>query len=129
MPTTDERGTSLIEALVAMTVLGVIATSVFGLFLTGQSALRSAQRVEQASLLAQQRLEQIKAAAACSEAPLRQPRAPVDARQFPGFASNIETSERAPGLHEVTVTVFWSDLGREGHVDLTTYVRVEGRGP
>ncbi len=124
----NEHGTSLIEALVAMTVLGIIAAAVFGLFLTGQAALRSAQQLEQASLFAQQRVEQIKAAAACGSAPLSQPRAAVDTRQFPGYVA-VEASERAPGLHQVTVTVSWSNLGRERHVDLTTYVRVEGRTP
>jgi type II secretory pathway pseudopilin PulG len=122
---TYERGASLIEALVAMTVLGIIATAVFGLFITGQVAVRSAQALEQASLLAQQRLEQIKVAAACNVFPRSEIRTPVDDEKYPGYAWSTDVIEHAPGLHLVAVTVFWTEGRRDRQVDLVTYVRTE----
>ncbi|HEV8354561.1 MAG TPA: prepilin-type N-terminal cleavage/methylation domain-containing protein [bacterium] len=122
----QERGATLIEALVAMTVLGIIATAVFGLFITGQTAVRSAQTMEQASLLAQQRLERIKVDATCNVIPRSETRSPIGGENAPGYTWATEAVEQAPGLHFVTVTVFWRDAGRDRQVDLATYIRTEG---
>jgi prepilin-type N-terminal cleavage/methylation domain-containing protein len=125
----QERGATLIEALVAMTVLGIIAAAVFGLFITGQTAVRSAQAMEQASLLAQQRLEQIKVAATCNVMPRSEARSPIDDEKHPGYTWSTEAVEQVPGLHSVTVTVFWRAAGRDRQVDLATYVRTERSAP
>ena len=119
----DENGATLIEALVAMALLGFITVAVFGLYSTGQTSAKLVQGLEEAALLAQQHLEQAKATATCNDRPITRPRQPVDPVNFPGYEWKVDGQEHAAGLHQVSVTVYWRHLGRERQVELATYIR------
>ncbi len=124
-----EGGATLIETLVALAILAFITIAVLGLYSTGHTAARLAQGLDQASLLAQRRLEQVKATAACNERPPTLLRQQVDPLNFPGYEWEVKSEERAPGLHHVSVTVYWMHLGRERQVELVTYIRTRSAVP
>ncbi len=124
----NNKGSTLIETLVAVALLSIISVSMFSLFSTGWAAAKLAGGVEGATLLAQQRLEQIKASAS-TDAPLTQGREPIDPLNFPGYSWDVIAEEQAPGLHQVTVSVYWNLLGRERRVSLGTYVRTRVEQP
>ncbi len=126
---TRDKGLSLIEVLVAMTLLSVIAVATFSLYSTGLAAAKLVQGVEQASLLAQQRLEQTKVTAACHCGPVTQDRELVDPVSFPGYAWEVDAREQAPGLLLITVHVYWQHLGHARQVSLATYVAQQAEGP
>ncbi len=124
-----EAGVTLIESLVAVTLLSVLAVTMFSLYSTGLAAAKLVQGLDEAALLAQQRLEQIKATAGCNCGALGQVREPVDPVHFPGYAWEVDTLEQAPGLQLVTVHVYWRHLGRERQVSLVTYIATRTEGP
>ncbi len=124
----NNKGSTLIETLVAVALLSIISVSMFSLFATGWAAAKLAGGVEGATLLAQQRLEQIKASAS-TDAPLTQDRELIDPLNFPGYSWDVVAEEQAPGLHQVTVSVYWNHLGRERRVSLGTYVRTRVEQP
>ncbi len=125
----DEAGFTLIESLVAVTLLSVLAVTMFSLYSTGLAAAKLVQGLDEAALLAQQRLEQVKATAGCNCGPLGHVREPVDPVHFPGYVWEVDASEQAPGLQLVTVHVYWKHLGRERQVSLVTYIATRGEGP
>lgn len=61
--TADERGFSLIETLAAMTIMAVALVSLAQLFIIATTANRSAKTTTFASVLAQQKMEQLRALA------------------------------------------------------------------
>ncbi len=124
-----DQGTTIIEVLVAMTLLSVIAISTLSLYSTGLAAAKFVQGAEEASLLAQERLEQMKANAACNCGPLTQDREPIDPVNFPGYTWEVEAREQAPGLQLLTVHVYWRHLGKTRQVSLATYVVRPAEGP
>lgn len=56
----DARGFSLVEALVALAVLGILAPAVVGIFVGGNSFLHTAADRTAAVKIAQERIEEIK---------------------------------------------------------------------
>ena len=124
-----EAGFTLIESLVAVTLLSVLAVTMFSLYSTGLAAAKLVEGLDEAALLAQQRLEQIKATAGCNCGSLGQVRELVDPVHFPGYMWAVDAIEQAPGLQLVTVHVYWSHLGRERQVSLVTYIATRAEGP
>ncbi len=124
-----EAGVTLIESLVAVTLLSVLAVTMFSLYSTGLAAAKLVQGLDEAALLAQQRLEQVKATSGCNCGPLGHVREPVDAVLFPGYVWEVDALEQAPGLQLVTVHVYWRHLGRERQVSLATYIATRAEGP
>lgn len=94
--------------------------SLFGLLATGAMAAQMAHDLGLAGTLAAQKLEETVAACA-PPAPVS--RRPVDAVRFPGREWTAAVRAVAPGLWEVTVTVWWPQRGRERQVSLSTLVR------
>lgn len=116
------RGVTLIELMVTLSLLAVVGTGVFGLYTTATLASRHAQDVAVATGLAQARMEQVKtnpsAFTATGDSQVTHP------TDVPGYRWATEaTTAVAPGLNQVTVTVFWVQRGRQRHVTLTTLVR------
>lgn len=112
----------IIEVLVALTLLSVIAVTTFSLYSTGLAAAKLAQGTEEASLLAQKRLEQVKANATCNCGSVRQYREPVDPVNFPGYTWEVDSQEHREGLQLITVHVYWQHLGRTRQVSLATFI-------
>ena len=125
-----EIGATLIEALMVIALLGILAVSIHGIYSIAYTSAGRAQRLEQASLLAEERLERLKVRSQCNSVDaLNQPREPVDPANFPGFMWEVNAQEKEPGLNQVMVTVFWSEGRREHQVSMATYLRARDRGP
>ncbi len=115
-----QRGSVLLEQLVAMVILAIAAASVFSLLSLGYLAAAMAQDVTVATNLAQRKLEETKAADYAVAVSLR--RQAADAPAFSGFEWAIDVLEQQPGLKEVLATVYWKARGRERSVRLVTVV-------
>jgi type II secretory pathway pseudopilin PulG len=116
----QERGSGLVEHVVALALLGVLTASLFGLLVVGSLAARSAQDHSAAAWLAAQKLEQI---TGDRQAAAGFPRSPLHPDRFPGYQWEADVAAASPGLDRVTVTVSWLHRGRERGVTLTTLVR------
>jgi prepilin-type N-terminal cleavage/methylation domain-containing protein len=115
------RGATLIELIVAMTLLAIVAAGVFGLYAVGVFANQHAADLAGAAELAQARLEQL----------ITNPFDPQIAGNAGGdlagaleYRWNAGVATVAPGLGQGTVTVAWTRGGRHYEVTLTTLVRM-----
>ena len=126
-PATDESGFSLIEALVAACVLAGAIATLLHVFVLAARAHADAQSVTVATILATQKMEELRAAPAPAE--------PVDAVDYAdargvvladgvaGFYERrwtIQSSSTATGAAVVTVTVTPSAAPGTGRVRLIT---------
>ena len=124
---TDERGFSLIEALVAACVLAGAIATLLQVFVLAARAHADAQSVTVATILATQKMEELRAT--------RTPAQPVDAVDYAdargvvladgvaGFYERrwtIQSSSMAMGAAVVAVTVKRSDAPGAGAVHLIT---------
>lgn len=102
------RGFTLIEVLVAM-VVAVAAFSVMaqGFALGGQASV-TAQQTTRAAVLAQRILADLETGALASDRS-----ANGDFDDEPDFRWEVESRADDPGLVQLTVTVRWSEHGRE----------------
>ncbi len=110
-------GLTLVEVLVALAILSIAATAIFGLYSTGFLAGGMARRMSGAVALAQQRLEASRSPCVLTE---EGPEA-TDAA-FPGYQWETKTTEVRPGLRELAVTVTWQERGQHRSLSLTTLV-------
>lgn len=113
MTASGERGATLMELLVGLVIFGAIAGGATATLLTAQQVRASSGRWMRATVLAEERLEALRAGDRSGDA------APLGAfsrtwRALP------ET--RAPGLERVEVEVSWEDRGRQRFV-LSALVR------
>jgi len=106
------RGTSLLEALVAMLLLGILAALVGGAFATARMQSDEAARWTNALLLAASGLEELRAA---GNVPLL--------HEERGYRRRLARYARAdkPGLEELVAEVSWQDT-HEHSVELRTMV-------
>ena len=126
-PATDERGVSLIEALVAACVLAGAIATLLHVFVLAARAHADAQSVTVATILATQKMEELRA--------LHAPVEPVDAVDYAdarrvvladgvaGFYERhwtIQSSSTATGAAVVTVTVSPTAAPATGGVRLIT---------
>jgi len=127
----SERGTTILEALIATMVLSVVAIGVFTAFAIGLRAAALAGSMSTATGIAEEDLARL-AASPCG-ASFRSgpvvPSADPDTGATPATASTVrsrfqrETSARpvaGTGLWELTATVSWTQERRERHVTLVT---------
>jgi type II secretory pathway pseudopilin PulG len=115
-----DRGSLLIEHLVAMALLSLLVVSVFSMLSTGSWAAHRAKETRLAGTLAAQKLEELTARCDDTTDVSRQPLDPV---RFPGYQWLADVTQVAPSLRQVTVTVSWPARGQERSVSLTTLVR------
>ena len=106
----DTRGFSLIECLLAITVLGLSVAGVSQAISVSLNGIKDSERLVQATLLASSKVEILRA----------------DTFLYPGeesgnfeepfedyaYRETIEESE-VEGLHDVTVTVIWEPTGHQ----------------
>ncbi len=115
-----DRGSLLLEHLVAMALLSLMVVSVFSMLSTGSWAAQRAKETRLAGSLAAQKLEELTARCDDTTDISRQPFDPV---RFPGYQWLADVTQVAPSLRQVTVTVSWPARGQERSVSLTTLVR------
>jgi len=116
----QNRGSILIEHLLAVSLLSLFIVSLFSLLATGSLAAQMAQERSVAGGLAAQKLEEI--ACGCQE-PVPMTRRPVDPLRFPKYEWEVSVEQIGPALREVTVTVWWPFRGHERHLSFTTLAR------
>lgn len=114
------RGSVLLEHLVAVSLLGVLAVSIFALLGTGSLAAQLSRKLSVAGELAAGKIEQF--TERC-EGPAEVAREPLDPERFPGYQWQSVTEEVSPGLCQVTVTVWWPLRGQQRSFQLTTLIR------
>ncbi len=128
-------GLSLLEVVIALGLLGVALLSILAVFVSGLRLQSQAEQVTEATQLARELLEEIKASPASVpnsgqfDGRIPDPRSgafPPD--PYPGVTTSggefrlvVELSEKSPELLSVTVEVWW---GEGQKVTLQTYVDV-----
>ncbi len=115
------RGATLIEVLVAMSLLAIVAAGIFGFYATGMFARQNAANLAIATGLAQAHMEQLIAHPDRTSAEGDDPG--VDPAGRPGYRWTADITPAAPGLSQGTVTVSWVQAGRQRQVTLTTLLR------
>lgn len=116
----DQRGSILIDQLVALALLGLLLVSVFSLLSTGTLAARLVRQSAQAGALAAQRLEETLSTPAGATETARQP---LDPQRFPGYEWAIAVTDVDAAVQQVSVTVWWPVRATTRSVTLTTLVR------
>ena len=103
----NRRGLTLLEVMVALVILGVVATSILEVFGGSVRAAGSARTWAQAVAYAEDAMERTK---------LRPPSLPgalSATESLPGgFERWVETGQWVPGVHQVTVVVTLPDGGK-----------------
>jgi Tfp pilus assembly protein PilV len=117
-PRFADGGATLIEHVIAVAVLAVVVTSVLTLLSVGYLAENLAQDQSLAVNLAQQKLEEIRAGGVEAAAPAE--RQPVALAASGGYEWQVEVTDVAPRLRQVTAIVYWKTRGRERSVTLVT---------
>lgn len=115
------RGATLMEVLVAISLLAIVGAGVFGFYATGMFARQNAANLAIATELAQAHMEQLIAHPDNTKSEGDHPEA--DPTSVPGYRWTAEITPAAPGLSQGTVTVTWMQAGRQHRVTLTTLLR------
>ncbi len=115
-----ERGSILLEQLVALGLMSLMLVGLFSLLTAGALGAQMSSELSLAGGLAAQKLEEI---AGSREEPTNVLRQPFDSDRFPRYEWQVDVTDVDAALRQVTVTVWWSQRGRERSVSLTTFVR------
>ena len=115
------RGATLIEVLVAISLLAIVAAGIFSFYTTGMFTRQEAANLAIATELAQAHMEELIAHPYTTKAAGDDSGA--DSTSAPGYRWTAEITPTAPGLSQGTVTVSWVQTGRQRRVTLTTLVR------
>ena len=118
---TSQRGVTLTELIIAMSLLAAIAAALFGAYVIGTQTGQSAQRLAVASGLAQASLESI--ARTPSALAMPDQGRPSEVNVVSGFGKIVRVEPVAPGLSQVIVTVTWEWRGRTQQATMTSLVR------
>lgn len=114
-----DRGSILLEQLVAMGLMSLMLVGLFSLLTAGALGAQMSSELSLAGGLAAQKLEEI---AGSREEPTNVPRQPLDSERFPRYEWQADVTDVDVALRQVTVTVWWQQRGRERSVSLTTFV-------
>ncbi|MCK4785074.1 MAG: prepilin-type N-terminal cleavage/methylation domain-containing protein [Desulfobacteraceae bacterium] len=121
MPTVlkSKKGTSLVEVLVAVLIFAIVIIGGSLLFASGRSWIDLREHHRAAIQLAAQKLEKLKAG---SYYDIKEGETKEDL-SFGDFSYGRGTVIEDTGLYkEVTVTVFWEQMGKEHNVSLFTFI-------
>lgn len=116
----SDRGSILLEQLVAMGLMSLMLVGLFSLLTAGALGAQMSSELSLAGGLAAQKLEEI---AGSREEPTNVVRQPLDPERFPRHEWQVDVTDVDAALRQVTVTVWWPQRGRERSVSLTTFVR------
>ena len=117
------RGSTLIEVLITISLLGIVAAGVFSFYATGIFTNQRAADLAVATGLAQARMERL--IANPYDTRTNGHVKGVDLASAEGYHWTVEIAPIAPGLSQGTVTVWWAKAGRRERVTLTTLVRTQ----
>ncbi len=116
----NDRGSVLVEQLIALALLSLLVMSIFSLLTTGTLAAHLARESSLAGGLAAQKLEEILAS---TEELVDVPRQPLDPQRLPRYEWQVTVTDTDPALRQVTVTVWWPLRNAERSVSFTTLIR------
>ena len=112
------RGFTLVEVLVAVTILVVSLLAIMTAFPVGYRDIVYGGRVSQAVALAQQKLEELKA----GTFPPVNGNATNGAYTITWTVTSVGFGSAVSDLQKVTVTVTWTQMVRPGRYDLVGFV-------
>jgi hypothetical protein len=115
-----QRGSILIDQLVALALLGLLLVGVFSLLTTGNLAAQLVRQSGLAGGLAAQKLEEI---LDNPEEPQAVPRQAVDPVRFPRLEWEASVTDVDGLFRQVSVTVWWPLRTTRRSVTLTSLVR------
>jgi len=114
-------GLTLIELIVVLGLLAILATGLFGFYVSGILASQHAQRLAAATGQAQARLEELRSNPVVLQGGEVPPE--TDSVGGRGYREKTEITPISADLSQVTVTIFWTWRGRERQTSLTTLLR------
>lgn len=118
-----QRGFTLIEIIIATTIMALALVAVLQLFSLGVSSARRSQRSTIAVTLARNIMEEV-----ASRDVIEQGHEEGDLEDYSMQYSIDITEGGLPGLHEVEVAVRWSDESTVKEYQLFTYIPEESMG-
>ena len=117
----SKKGTSLVEAVVAISVLSIIIVGSSLLFVSGQSYIDMRGRHRIAAELAAQKLEELKAGN-YNDITEGETEESFSLDDLP-YTRSVATETRDGGLYKkVQVTVSWQQIGKQRNVSLATFI-------
>jgi len=116
-----QRGVTLTELIIAMSLLAILAAALFGAYVIGTQTGQSAQRLAVAAGLAQASLEPVIGTPSAIAVPEQGQTS--QANVVPGFNRTVRVEPVAPGLSQVIVTVTWEWRGRKQRLTVTDLIR------
>lgn len=114
-------GFTLIETVVVIGMLGIVVVPLLSMFSLGLTSSYDATKLTMASFLAQEKVEEVLAAAPASRLSLHLPSVtPItgDSR----FTYTRQVVVYAVGLLQVTVEIYWQESGRNRSYKVVTLV-------
>lgn len=117
----SKKGTSLVEAVVAILVLSIIILGSSFLFVSGQGYIDMRGRHRIAAELAAQKLEELKAGN-YNDIAEGETEESFSLDDLP-YTRSVATETRDGGLYKkVQVTVSWQQMGKQRNVSLDTFI-------
>lgn len=118
----DSRGFTLLEVMIALAIVGVALVSLLGLSARSIEVNGRLQKITQATLLAQQRMGEIELRASQGGIRMNDEEGTFDP-PFDAYRWRVSYEDTPlQFLKLVTVTVAWGDEGKNEMVDLTSFV-------
>ena len=116
-----QQGLTLVEVVVVVAVIGIVVLPILSMFITGIQSVSDSRLLLTASLVAQDKVEEVLAAAPSSRSGMNVAlRTPASDDRFE-FTRLVEAG---PNVHllEVTVEVFWQGTRSERSYKVVTFV-------
>lgn len=117
-PRRARRGMSLLEALATLVLVAVLVPAAMQAVTISLRAAQQARQDQEASLLAESRLNEVLAARDATEFTGSGSFAP----EFPEYRWELQSAPGDFGMTEVSITVTWQQRGRDRSLTLNTYV-------
>lgn len=114
----NQKGLSLLEAVVAVAIIGLVVVPVLGMFNAGLYSDDAAARLTAGSSLAQAKIEELRYGPA--SAVVSQAWQPVP--DYAGYQLKVDVVPVESRLNQVTVTVSWTSARGSSKVELTTLI-------
>ena len=118
----SNRGFTLLEVMIALAIVGIALVSLLSLANRSIAVNTRLQKITQATLLAQQKMSEIEAAASQSGAGTTEQNGTFDS-PFDGYRWEVAYHDTPlQSVQEVVVTVLWGERQKNEMVDLTSFL-------
>ncbi|MBM7622735.1 prepilin-type N-terminal cleavage/methylation domain-containing protein [Sporohalobacter salinus] len=116
----QERGMTLIEVLVGITILAVILISILGYFVRSTKVVSETEKRSIALNLAQKKMEELKGMEFDNLSEEDEDYGDID--DYPEFKREVDLELEESNLQGVTVIVSWQSGDSENSIRLETYI-------